>query len=668
MSSATAGTPLEQPPRARRTVTVSFSENEIADVGALLSGITQSAAVAFTGVRTTFQLFDQPNRLRTVAASVGSATVASPAVFANGVGIAGWVAGARTAAFLPDVTRDSRFLSLGGAAERGALLCLPLIDEYACYGTLTMRADSPYHLTPTIRAMLDFVARCAAMEITKLRQVTMLNALGEASIHNTGAQAPIERVGALMHELLPHYVSFIIAQEANQTRIQVFGHESIDSHGIQLLHRWALRLFDDLRANKQSLLPTMHSVHGYAVLAAPLVAGDTPIGLVCLCDIVPFDPNVNSVLCTRLIAASMYQEVLLTQLHEERQRFSAVFSHLQEGILILDDSGTNILEANPAFYDAIGVSEAEMSLPLTMLAMEGVWSLQEQLSPESDSAMVRRWEIRPAAFPDRVLAVTDAPVSIGNSVHRIWIIHDVTATSREERTRSELMHVVSHEIQSPFASIYGYMNILSMEKAGPLTPMQRESLRVMRLSIRQLRRLIEDINDVMQSDKGELVVQRETVDVINLIQSTVTSVMPLLQANDIRCELEIEAPIPMIQIDPVRFHQILTNLLNNAIKFSDSGAVVEVRAHIDDGDVYVSVRDSGPGVVPEERERIFERFAQGQQTPGRDKSGLGIGLAVVRELVHMHGGRIWVESVREGGSIFTFTLPITPNEYTSSTR
>jgi signal transduction histidine kinase len=662
MSSATGRTPPERSSRPQRTVTVSFSANEIADVSAQLSEITQRVSAALTGVRTTVQLFDQPNRLRTVAASVGSATIADPAVFANDAGIAGWVAGERTATFVPNVTRDSRFLSLGGAAERGALLCLPLIDEYACYGTLTARADLPSHLAPPIQGMLDFAARCAAMELTKFRQMTMLDALSEASMHSTDPRAHTERVGSLMHELLRHRVSFIVTQETDQTRVRVFAHESTDSDSIQLLHGWALHLFDDLRANKQSPLPAVHAVHGYTVLAVPLVAGGTLIGLVCYCDTAPFGQNVNSVLCTRLIAASMYQEVLLRQLHEEKQRFSAVFSRLQEGILILNNSGTTILEANPAFYDAIGVSAAEMPLPLTMLAMEGHWSLQEHVSPVNDSAMVRRWEIRPTALPDRVLAVTDSPVLIGTSVHRVWIIHDITAMSRIERTRSEFMRVVSHELRSPFASLYGYMSILSMEKAGPLTPMQRESLRVMRLSIRQLWRLIEDINELVQSDKGELVLQRETVDVIELIRATVTSVMPLLQANAIRCEFEIEAPIPMMQIDPVRFHQILTNLINNAIKFSDPGAVVAVRAYAARGDVYVSVRDSGPGVAPEEREQIFERFAKGQQTPHHDKSGLGIGLAVVRELVSMHGGRVWVESAPEGGSIFTFTLPITPNE------
>jgi signal transduction histidine kinase len=661
MSSATSNTPPNPAtPHDRYARQIPFRESEIADVGAQLSQITQQAATALTGVRTTFQLFDRPNRLRTVAASGGLDAAMEPAVFANGAGVAGWVAGERTAAFLPDVTRDSRFLRLRGEAERGALLCLPLIDEYTCYGTLTARANSPSRLARPVRGMLDFIARCAAMEITKFRQMEMLEAVRESSMHANDPHAHTSRIGSLMRNFLPHRVSVLVTEDASQTAVQAFAFEQEDSNRIRSLQEWTSRLFDDLRTQSQAPVPAMYTAHDYTVLAAPLLTAGTLTGLMCYCATVPIDENFSTLLCTLLINASVHQERILRRLREETERLTVILSRIQEGFLILDGSGTTILEANSAFSDLIGVQDLKMLLPLSVQAADGQWWFRETSSIVSGPDMASRWKIRPAAFPDRTLAIVESPVSIGKVLYRTWVVHDVTAISRVEQTRSEFMSIVSHELQSPFASIYGYLRLLATEKAGPLTPTQREALRTMDLCVRRLWRLIEDINDLIQSDTDELVLRLETVDFFDVIRAAVTSMMPLLQAKDIRCELEIEAPIPSVQIDPVRFHQIMTNLINNAMKFSEPGTVVIVRAYAADGAVYVSVRDAGPGVPPEDRERIFERFVRGQDTPQRDTSGLGLGLAVVRELVEKHGGNVWVENAPEGGSIFTFTIPITP--------
>ncbi len=251
---------------------------------------------------------------------------------------------------------------------------------------------------------------------------------------------------------------------------------------------------------------------------------------------------------------------------------------------------------------------------------------------------------------------------VGETTFRVWILHDATEMSRIERVRAEFMSVVSHEVRSPLASLYGYLSILSTEKAGPLTDMQRESLRVMHLSIRQLRRLADDINDLLQSDNGEMVLKLETVDAVEVARAAATSMIPLLQTNDIRCELEIDAPLPPLRIDPVRFHQVLTNLMNNAIKFSEPGGSIAVRACIAGDAVQFSVQDGGPGIAAEDRERIFERFEKGQDSARRDGSGLGLGLAVVREITERHGGLVWVETAPGGGSLFIVSIPVTPTE------
>jgi signal transduction histidine kinase len=227
-----------------------------------------------------------------------------------------------------------------------------------------------------------------------------------------------------------------------------------------------------------------------------------------------------------------------------------------------------------------------------------------------------------------------------------------------ERARSEFMSVVSHELRSPLAAMYGFLNLLNQERTGPLTPMQRDCLDAAHLIVRQLWRLIVDINDLVQSDLGRLTLNKERVDIGGLIRTTVTRMTPLIEGTRMRVEMEIATSLPATQVDPVRFGQILTNLLANAIKFSEPGTVVKLSAYAAEDAVWVSVQDTGPGVLPEDTERIFERFVKGTHTPRQDASGLGLGLAVVRQLVTLHGGQVWVESTPGNGSTFFFTLPI----------
>jgi signal transduction histidine kinase len=232
------------------------------------------------------------------------------------------------------------------------------------------------------------------------------------------------------------------------------------------------------------------------------------------------------------------------------------------------------------------------------------------------------------------------------------------------------MSVVSHELRNPLASIYGFLNILTQEKVGALTAMQRDFLQSASLSVKQLWRLVDDINDLVQSDLDRLVLQREPVEIGGLIRAAVETMQPLLANAGMRVETRIAKRLPTTLADPVRIHQVLNNLLSNAMKFSEPGTTIDVAARLADGMIRVSVRDTGPGIAPEDAERIFERFVKGTNAPQQDASGLGLGLAVVRQLVTSHGGRAWVEASgqqvagseqRAAGSTFIFTIPVVDN-------
>lgn len=263
--------------------------------------------------------------------------------------------------------------------------------------------------------------------------------------------------------------------------------------------------------------------------------------------------------------------------------------------------------------------------------------------------------------PETQQILTDCSSVIGTAVYNAArVIHDAAAVRRVERTRAEFMAVVSHELRNPLASIYGFLNILTQERTGPLTATQRDFLESASLSVRQLWRLVDDINDLVQSDLGRLALRRESVEMGEVIRAAIANAAPLFANARLRVETEIAAPLPRTVADPARLHQILNNLLSNALKFSEPGTAIRVAAAVMDGAIRVSVRDTGPGIAPEDAERIFERFVKGTNIPQQDASGLGLGLAVVRQLVAAHGGRVWVESGQQiAGSTFIFTIPVT---------
>jgi len=269
--------------------------------------------------------------------------------------------------------------------------------------------------------------------------------------------------------------------------------------------------------------------------------------------------------------------------------------------------------------------------------------------------------------PETQQVLRDCSSVIGTAVYNAErVIHDAAAMQRTERTRAEFMGLVSHELRNPLTAIYGFLNILAQERVGPLTAMQRDFLDSASLSVRHLWRLVDDINDLVQSDLGRLTLQQEPVAMSDLIPAAVASAAPLFTNARIAVEIEIPPSLPQTMADPVRLHQIMNNLLSNAMKFSEPGTAIHVAAAVVDDTIRVSVRDTGPGIAPEDAERIFERFVKGTNIPQQDASGLGLGLAVVRQLVAAHGGRVWVESGQQaagceqriGGSTFVFTIPV----------
>ena len=225
----------------------------------------------------------------------------------------------------------------------------------------------------------------------------------------------------------------------------------------------------------------------------------------------------------------------------------------------------------------------------------------------------------------------------------------------EEMRRRFLAHM-SHELREPLTNIIGFSRVILKGIDGPISDQQRSDLEIVYANGQHLLGLINDLLDVAQIEAGLMELEFKKVDIGELIQSVMATTSALVRDKDIRLQQEIHPELPLIEADGTRLRQVLLKLLSNAAKFTDRGSIT-VRAWPTGNQIHVTVADTGRGIPDEDRERVFERFEQGEAGIKRPQ-GIGVGLALCKEFVEMHGGRIWVESEEGAGSTFNFALPM----------
>ncbi|MBN1977118.1 MAG: GAF domain-containing protein [Anaerolineae bacterium] len=226
-----------------------------------------------------------------------------------------------------------------------------------------------------------------------------------------------------------------------------------------------------------------------------------------------------------------------------------------------------------------------------------------------------------------------------------------------DQSKRRFLSNMSHEFRTPLTNILGFSRLMLKGISGPLTEQQQDDLQIVYQDSQHLLGLINDLLDISHIEAGLMELEFQEVDLVQLIHSVMATVSALVRDREVELHQEIAPDIPMMKVDVARIRQVLLRLLANAAKFTEEG-VITVRAWPTDGEVRVSVSDTGVGILPEDRERIFRRFEQGTMENGRRPDGAGLGLALSKEFVEMHGGRIWVESEVGKGSTFTFSLPL----------
>ena len=232
----------------------------------------------------------------------------------------------------------------------------------------------------------------------------------------------------------------------------------------------------------------------------------------------------------------------------------------------------------------------------------------------------------------------------------------ITQVEAASRHKSDFLANMSHELRTPLNAIIGFSEVLLERMFGEINAKQREYLQDILSSGRHLLSLINDILDISKVEAGRMELQPAPTDLRFVLQNSVSLVRERATRQGISLDLDVDGTVGTIAADERRVKQILFNLLSNALKFTPAGGRVILTATGIGDAVRISVRDTGIGIKIEDQDRIFEEFQQAG--PGKAVEGTGLGLALAKRFVEMHGGRIWVDSNVGTGSSFTFTLPI----------
>ena len=225
------------------------------------------------------------------------------------------------------------------------------------------------------------------------------------------------------------------------------------------------------------------------------------------------------------------------------------------------------------------------------------------------------------------------------------------------RHKSEFLANMSHELRTPLNAIIGFSQVLRQRLFGEINAKQEEYLDDILASGNHLLDLINDVLDLSKVEAGQVELEVATFSLREALERGVVMVRERATKNGVRLSLELGADVDLVDGDERRVRQVVFNLLSNAVKFTPRGGSVLVASAREDGEVLVSVTDTGPGIAADDQERIFEEFQQ-TDVGVRQREGTGLGLALSKRLVELHRGRIWVESRSGHGSRFVFTLPI----------
>lgn len=356
-------------------------------------------------------------------------------------------------------------------------------------------------------------------------------------------------------------------------------------------------------------------------------------------------------------SVAIHNAELHTQLARQRLVLEAVVRDIGDGLLVVNAEGATIL-ANPVAYQALQHGDAHGGLlretleRLTREMREGTRPMLTQELKVGDEEHERTYMIY--ASPVRVEAEDESMVA--------FAIHDITQQKLQEKQRVEFISMVSHELRNPLNTLNGFLKVVLQGKAGELNELQREFLGLADEQADALKGRITELLEFNRLEAGRLRLQLQWSNLADLLLTTSLRFQVSAEQFGLQISADVPDQIPELLMDDGRIGQVVTNLVENAMKATPAGGSITISAEVLEQEVQVHVADTGVGIAPEQQKKIFNRFYRVEHKSSKHGAHLGLGLSICQQIVEGHNGRIWVESEEGKGSRFSFSLPLVHKE------
>ncbi|MBM4161378.1 MAG: cell wall metabolism sensor histidine kinase WalK [Ignavibacteria bacterium] len=356
-----------------------------------------------------------------------------------------------------------------------------------------------------------------------------------------------------------------------------------------------------------------------------------------------------------------YEAMNVHQLISEKKKSEAIVASIPDPLIVADEDGQLLLmnQAAKRTLNIIGNNWQGKSLHEVVNNARWLQLLSPEEAPQENQEareplLVVEREDQTLYFRPRHTSIVDEHGKVQGVV---TLLQDVTRFKVLDRMKSEFMAAVSHELRTPLTSISMAIDIMSQEVLGKVNDRQKDLLSTAKDDCERLTKLVRELLDLSRLESGKYEMRRAPVNLRSLIDEALKPLRLQFKEKGIQLEMDVSPATPDVAGDEQQLSRVITNLASNALRYTPPNGKVTIRCSIVNDAVQISVADSGRGIPADAIEMIFDKFVQVKQASDSLPGSVGLGLAIAKEVVEAHGGKIWVESAVEKGSTFYFTIP-----------
>jgi two-component system, OmpR family, phosphate regulon sensor histidine kinase PhoR len=342
----------------------------------------------------------------------------------------------------------------------------------------------------------------------------------------------------------------------------------------------------------------------------------------------------------------------IEELSRDRARMEAILSGMVEGVLVVDRQGRLQL-VNRAAQVMLRVDASAAGRPYLEVIRHP--DITAQIGGALRGQTMDTRELALLRDPGRTFVARAAAVASGGGGGAVLVLHDITDLRRADQIRRDFVANVSHELRTPLTAIRGYVEALLDDEPDEETT--KRFLEIIARHSTRMERLVKDLLRLARLDARQEALEMAECDTQQIFEAIIADLGPAIEAKRQQVSIDVAQDACNLQADPAKLHDVVRNLIENAVNYSPEEAEIVLAAARRNSSVVITVADSGPGIPPEDLTRVFERFYRVDKSRSRP-GGTGLGLAIVKHLVELHGGKAAAENRRSGGAMFTVTIPI----------